>query len=982
MLYAAPPVATQLPKNHAPFSIADVLAATGGRLVHAGREPDAIAVGVSTDSRAVEAANVFVAIVGERFDGHDHVAKAAQQGARVIVSSRALADVGDASVVMVENTTKALGGLARFHRRRWGYGSVGPTSFEGAASSTAEPARRPRRTIVAITGSAGKTTTRHATASLLASLGRRVHSSAGNLNNAIGVPLTLLGLTSEHDVGVVEIGTNSRGEIAHGASISEPDVAVLTLVAEAHTQGIGSVWDVAAEKGDIFASLRRWGTAIANGDDARARAQLPRSPARAYVTYGASPDAAVRLLSRAPEGLRGTRLGIAHGAARIEALVPLLGQAGAYAALAAVAVALALDPSVSPENLARGLSSIGPSEPGRLAALELADGTILIDDAYNANPASMLASIEAASEIARSLDRRLVLVLGAMFELGPESAAQHAKVGDAARASGASIIAVSGEAKLFVQGAEDPKSAVFVSDVDSAMLALESLLRPRDVVLVKASNSVGLGALTAVFKERAVTETMPVESEAQEAAHAFRARLKGSRLVVIGLGKSGASAARLSRRLGAEVVGADSAAMDELSPAARDLASIGVRLAPSGHGEDDLERADIVVISPGVPSFDALVRAEKRGALVIGELELATRLLAPTPAIAITGSNGKSTTTLLVGELLRAAGKTPFVGGNLGDPPSDIVVVPGGPERLAFDALVLEVSSYQAERLPTFRPRSAALLNVSPNHLDRYDDFDAYVRAKGNLFVCQTSADIAVVPASDEICAREARRGRAKILRFGPATDSTADFAFTRTEIVDRTRGRSFPRSSIRLAGDHNALNVCAALALVHDFDLKLGAIAEVLERFAGLAHRIAFVAEVSGVRYYDDSKGTNVGASVAAIRGLSENKVVLVAGGRDKLGAYDALVSALTDRGRGAVLIGEAADRIAKAIGSAVPVVRAASMEEAVVKAYGLAEAGDAVLLSPACSSFDMFRDYAHRGDAFATAVRALENELPAEGE
>ena len=946
-------MATPLPNNRASFSFPDLEAATGGRVTR----PDASAslegiVGVSTDSRTVEAGCAFVALVGERFDGHDHIGTAVERGASLVIVSRDV-EAGRAAVLRVADTEKALGALASFHRRRWARTGLGGR----------------RRTVVAITGSAGKTTTRHATQSVLASLGHRVHASAGNLNNAIGVPITLLGLADEHDAAVVELGTNRRGEIAYGASLIEPDVAVLTLVAEAHTEGLGSLADVAAEKGALFASLRRWGTAIANADDAYARAQLPTSPAKKYLTYGARADAAVRLVSRTAEGATAARITLDVNRARIEARIPLLGRAGAYAALAAVSVALAVDPETSPDALARALTAIPPIDAGRLVALELADTTLVIDDAYNANPASMLASIAAASEIAVAMKRRLVLVLGEMYELGDASSALHARVGEAARESGAgALVAVSGAARVYAEGAPSGLEAAFARDVDEAIAAVKRVVQAGDVVLVKASNSVGLSKVVASMKSlRGVATPLSTAAPLTTAGD-----FAGKRAVVIGLGRSGVAAAQLLRRLGAEVVGTDASALDGLSAEARALTSAGVRLAAGGHRDAGLEAAEVVVVSPGVPAFPELVAAEARGASVIGEIELATRLARSVPVVAITGSNGKSTTTLLVGELLRAAGKRPFVGGNLGDPPSEIVSA--GPARTeAPEAWVLEVSSFQAERMPRFHPKAAALLNLSPNHLDRYDGFEAYARAKGNLFVNQTSDDIAVVPSSDERCLREAMRGGARIVRFGSADDASCDFAFTATEIVDRTRGRSFPRSAIGLAGTHNAANVCAALALVSPFELSLGTIAEVLAGFRGLAHRIAFVAEVSGVRYYDDSKGTNVGASVAAIRGLAENKVVLVAGGRDKMGSYEPLTEALAERGRGAVLIGEAADRIAEALGDAVPIVRASSMNEAVERARDLAVAGDAVLLSPACSSFDMFRDYEHRGDAFVEAVHAL---------
>ncbi|HTJ85517.1 MAG TPA: UDP-N-acetylmuramoyl-L-alanine--D-glutamate ligase, partial [Polyangiaceae bacterium] len=395
--------------------------------------------------------------------------------------------------------------------------------------------------------------------------------------------------------------------------------------------------------------------------------------------------------------------------------------------------------------------------------------------------------------------------------------------------------------------------------------------------------------------------------------------LAGARVVVVGLGRSGVAAARACLRHGARVTATDSARLEALSAEARALAEGGGTLAAGGHDAVDLASADLVVISPGVPAFPALAAAEARGVLVIGEIELASRLLPGVPTIAITGSNGKSTTTTLVGELCAALGLETFVGGNLGTPPAEIVVDPASP---SFDVLVLEISSFQAERIPTYRPTSAALLNVSDNHLDRYDGFDAYVRAKGNLFVHQTESDVAVVPAGDARCLAEAARGRGRVVTFGPASSGAA-FAFDRDVVVDRARGISYARAEMRVAGDHNAANVAAALALVSHLEPDPAIVRRVLASFAGLPHRIVKVATRAGVTYYDDSKGTNVGAVVAAIRGLSEEKIVLIAGGRDKLGSYDPLVAALRDRGRAAVLIGEAADRIAEAIGDAVPVAR-----------------------------------------------------------
>jgi UDP-N-acetylmuramoylalanine--D-glutamate ligase len=279
------------------------------------------------------------------------------------------------------------------------------------------------------------------------------------------------------------------------------------------------------------------------------------------------------------------------------------------------------------------------------------------------------------------------------------------------------------------------------------------------------------------------------------------------------------------------------------------------------------------------------------------------------------------------------------------------------------------------ERVDRFRPHVAALLNVSDDHLDRYVTFDAYARAKGNVFLRQEESDWAILPSEDAICLREARRGRAKIETFGPG--GTLDV--TNDAVVDRATEQRFVRREWALAGGHNALNVAAAIACVRPFGVPAETIRHVLREFRGLPHRTVLVTEVKGVRFYDDSKGTNVGAAVTALEGLQEERVVLIAGGRDKGGSYAPLVAAMARKARAAVLIGEAAEAIARAVAGRVPVERAASMREAVRLSAALARPGDAVLLSPACSSFDMFRDYKDRGEEFVRCVRWLQEEAVA---
>jgi UDP-N-acetylmuramoylalanine--D-glutamate ligase len=429
---------------------------------------------------------------------------------------------------------------------------------------------------------------------------------------------------------------------------------------------------------------------------------------------------------------------------------------------------------------------------------------------------------------------------------------------------------------------------------------------------------------------------------------------KGKRVVVIGLGISGIAACRMLASRGATVVGTDARTNIEPIP--------GVELALGGHAAAKLSEADLIVVSPGVPMFPELAAAEKAGVKIWGEVELAVQALPEPkpPIIAIGGTNGKSTTTSLIGELLEAAGKNVFIGGNLGEPLA-------AHADSKFDVVVLEVSSFQMERVEAFKPRVSVLLNITPDHLDRYPSEQAYADAKGNSFVRQSADDFAVVPANDPVCLAQAKRGKAKIVTFGPG----GDFSVTNDAITDAFA--VYPRAAIALQGGHNALNVAAALAAIKPFRIQRDIIETVLGDFKGLAHRMVFVRALDEVRYYDDSKGTNVGASVTAIRGVSEDKVVLIAGGKDKGGSYEPLADAMRERGRAAVLIGEAAPLIARALEAVVPIETAKTMDDAVAAARRLANRGDAVLLSPACSSFDMFKDYKDRGDAFVRAVMEL---------
>lgn len=439
--------------------------------------------------------------------------------------------------------------------------------------------------------------------------------------------------------------------------------------------------------------------------------------------------------------------------------------------------------------------------------------------------------------------------------------------------------------------------------------------------------------------------------------------LSGLEIAVFGLGRSGVAAARVALERGARVIATDARLREDLSPAALELERFGARLELGGHPSTVFRDVKLVVVSPGIPDLGILRELTQQGAEVVSELEFGLRFL-QVPTVFVGGTNGKSTTTTLVGSILQAEGSRVFVGGNLGTPVCEAM-------GQHWDALVLEVSSFQLERSPTVKPKASILLNVTEDHLDRYATFDDYAMAKGNAFVNQAPDDVAIVPAGDAVCSKQARRGGGRLVKFGsePGLDYYLEDGFA----VEHSSGFRLSLSDVDLHGVHNHHNLLAALAAARALGATETMVTEGVRRFVPLPHRMQRVRVLDGVAYYDDSKATNVGAAVTAISGLTERKCVVIAGGRDKQGSYAPFVQALASKARAVVLIGEATELIARAVGDVVPVRRAASMDEAVSLAREWSKPGDAVLLSPACSSFDMFTSYAHRGDVFAKAVSML---------
>jgi UDP-N-acetylmuramoylalanine--D-glutamate ligase len=440
----------------------------------------------------------------------------------------------------------------------------------------------------------------------------------------------------------------------------------------------------------------------------------------------------------------------------------------------------------------------------------------------------------------------------------------------------------------------------------------------------------------------------------------------GQRVVVVGAARSGVAAAELLVRKGARVTLTDRRSAIE---GAAELEARGVALALGGHDEAMFAGADLIVTSPGVPLEQPVFAAARAaGVPVVGELELASRWLQGR-VIAITGTKGKSTTTTLTGQMLARAGFTVAVGGNIGVPLSSQVEA-STPETLH----VVEASSFQLESADTFHPWIAALLNFSPDHLDQHPSVEAYAAAKQRIFRRQTPDDVAVINAEDLPSRALARSSAARRVPYGLALEGDG-FTIAGEVIVERRGGRDealVPVSAVHVLGRHILSDVVAATAISRSAGARAAAIADAVEAFRGLPHAMELVATIAGVRYVNDSKATNVEAARRSIESV-EAGLVVVMGGRYKGGEFRDLLPALQARGATVVAIGEAAPLIEEALGSGVPVARAASMREAVRLASERAEPGGTVLLAPACSSFDMFRDYAERGEVFSAEVQRL---------
>lgn len=446
--------------------------------------------------------------------------------------------------------------------------------------------------------------------------------------------------------------------------------------------------------------------------------------------------------------------------------------------------------------------------------------------------------------------------------------------------------------------------------------------------------------------------------------------LGNKRVTVVGLARTGMACVRFLIEQGARVTATDLKTERELSSEAATLRSLGVDIELGGHSADRLLQSDLVLLSPGVPlSLEPLQKALAKGIPVLSEVELAFRFLRGR-IIGVTGSNGKTTVTTLIGELLPGAGLFSQVGGNIGTPLISLI------DRSREDGFtVVELSSFQLELTERFRAHIAVFTNISPDHLDRHGSLEAYVESKKRILRNQTREDWAILNADDPVVTRMAHDTEAQVLYFSRLLQPD-EGVFVRGEaILARIDGREqemMKISDISLPGAHNVENVLAALAagLAAEADPKC--MAESVRRFKGVEHRLEWVAQIGGADYFNDSKATNVDSTMKALQAFPGN-ILLIAGGRDKGSDFTTLRPLVAGRVKQLILIGEASEKISLALEGAAPQLRAPSMDQAVHMAWQHAAPGDVVLLAPACASFDMFQDYEHRGRVFKQHVEAL---------
>lgn len=444
--------------------------------------------------------------------------------------------------------------------------------------------------------------------------------------------------------------------------------------------------------------------------------------------------------------------------------------------------------------------------------------------------------------------------------------------------------------------------------------------------------------------------------------------LRNKRILVVGLAKTGVACARFLASKGALLTVTDMRSQDALTGPLTELANIPITWELERHNQATFLASDLIIVSPGVPmDLPQLLSAHKAGREIISEIELASRFITA-PLVAITGTNGKTTTTTLTGEIFRDNGYRTFVGGNIGNPLIELAESGEPVERV-----VAEISSFQLEWINSFRPAVATLLNLSEDHLDRYAGYQEYINAKLRIFENQTPEDFAVINRDDPLAWQYSQTLTAQVFPFSRKLELDEGIFHNKDVICFRHNGREeyFPTADIRLQGVHNLENIMAALACSLLLGCHPDKALRTIQSFEALRHRMEFIRQVNGVNYYEDSKATNVGSVEKALE--SFERITLIAGGKDKGGTYAPLAPLIKERVLHLILIGEAAERIGAELGHLTDTRYSATLEEAVGLAADITTPGGTVLMSPACSSFDMFRDYEERAQCFIAAVKGL---------
>ncbi len=441
--------------------------------------------------------------------------------------------------------------------------------------------------------------------------------------------------------------------------------------------------------------------------------------------------------------------------------------------------------------------------------------------------------------------------------------------------------------------------------------------------------------------------------------------LNGKRVLVAGAGKTGIATARFLLEKNAQVTVADSN-VNAVIP--EDLKKSTAKIKTGPHENSIFTEQDLIIISPGIPlTIEPIATAKSKGVEIIGEIELAY-LFTETPIIAVTGTNGKTTTTTLLQHIFETSGKKVFTGGNIGTPL--IEYVSGDQDA---DYIIAEISSFQLETINKFRPYISILLNITEDHLDRYDSFDDYAAAKKNIFANQKNSDFAIINIEDKLAAEMSKDIKADVFFFSTKNElKNGSYYKDGFHFLKDSEKIRIEEKGVILQGEHNRENILAAVSAAVICNLSYENITKALHTFKGLPHRMEFVDCINGINFFDDSKATNVGACLKSISSIKP-PIILIAGGKDKGGSYFPLINEINKNVQEIILIGEAQNRIRKELVSTVPMTSAATLKKAVTEAFSRAKEGCSILLSPACSSFDMFDSYVHRGNIFKAAIKEL---------